>query len=78
MTELQTFLVRLVRSSGRTQASLARQAELTEKHLSQMMTGRVEGSLSAWQALLDAAGVRLSQGGESDVPARLDSPTQVR
>lgn len=43
--------------SGRTQRLLARDAGLSEKHVSQMMTGRVDGSLQAWQALLVAAGL---------------------
>lgn len=49
----------LVRS-GLTQTQLARAAGLTEKHVSQMMTGRAVGSLAAWQSLMDAAGVTLN------------------
>jgi predicted transcriptional regulator len=56
MTPLQGILVAAVKASGRSQNMLARDAGLTEKHVSQMMTGRVEGTLSAWQAVLDAAG----------------------
>lgn len=43
-----------MRARGMTQADLARRAGLTQKHLSQMLTGRVDGALAAWQRLLDA------------------------
>lgn len=35
----------------------ARRAGLSEKHVSQMLTGKVDGSLAAWQRMLDAAGL---------------------
>lgn len=47
-------------ASGQSQAALARKVGLSQKHVSQMMTGRVVGSLRSWQALADAAGVRVS------------------
>jgi predicted transcriptional regulator len=56
---LQTFLQDLIRASGVPQRDLARRAALTEKHVSEMMCGWSQGKLSAWQALLDAAGVTL-------------------
>jgi hypothetical protein len=56
---LQTFLQDLVRASGVPQCDLAHRVGLTEKHVSEMMNGWSQGKLSAWQALLDAAGVAL-------------------
>lgn len=32
-------------------------AGFSEKHVSQMLTGKVDGSLRAWQRMLDAAGL---------------------
>ena len=58
-THLQQLLAGLVRDSGVPQAELARRVGFSEKHVSQMLTGRVEGTLTAWQVLLDAAGVEL-------------------
>lgn len=46
-------------ASGLTQKALAEGAGLTEKHVSQMMTGKVDGRLQAWEALADAAGLRI-------------------
>lgn len=59
MIALQEFLRDLVRASGVPQCDLARRAALTEKHVSEMMNGWSQGKLSAWQALLDSAGVGL-------------------
>lgn len=56
---LQTFLQNLIRASGVPQKDLAQRAGLTEKHVSEMMNGWSQGKLSAWQALLDGAGVAL-------------------
>lgn len=56
---LQAFLQELIRASGVPQNELARRTGLTEKHVSEMMNGWSQGKLSAWQALLDAAGVDL-------------------
>ena len=36
---------------------LADRAGISRKHLSELVTGRAEGSLTAWQALLDALGI---------------------
>lgn len=41
-----------LRTLGLPQAWLAERAGYSEKHVSQMLTGRVEGSLLAWEALL--------------------------
>lgn len=59
-----------VAQSGRTQKQLAAMVGLSEKHVSQMMTGRVTGSLAAWQALMDAAGVTLAAALTTTEPPR--------
>jgi transcriptional regulator with XRE-family HTH domain len=59
MSRLQEFLRDLVRASGVPQNELAQRTGLTEKHISEMLNGWSQGTLSAWQALLDAAGVTL-------------------
>lgn len=61
MTTLQTYLAALVRSAGVPQVEIAEKIGVSEKHLSQMLNGRVEGTLSMWQSVLDAAGVRLPE-----------------
>ena len=38
----------------RTQHWLAQQVGTTDKHLSQMLSGRVDGSVSMWDRLFDA------------------------
>lgn len=58
-SDLQAFLVNLVRESGRTQADIARTAGITKKHMNWLMTGRAEGSLAVWSGILAAIGVRL-------------------
>ena len=60
MTTLQKFLRDLVLDTGVAQNELARRTGLTEKHISEMMNGWSQGKLTAWQALLDAAGVHLA------------------
>jgi predicted transcriptional regulator len=59
VSRLQEFLRDLVRASGVPQRELSRRTGFTEKHISEMMNGWSQGQLSAWQALLDAAGVTL-------------------
>ena len=59
MSTLQMFLRDLILETGVPQNELARRTGLTEKHVSEMMNGWSQGKLTAWQALLDAAGVRL-------------------
>lgn len=57
MTDLQRMLADSVRAGmrvrGWSQADLAYAAGVSTKHLSQMLNGRVEGTLSTWQHLLD-------------------------
>jgi hypothetical protein len=60
MLEVQRFLVSLVLGGGRAQVLLARDAGLSEKHVSQMLTGKAMGTLDAWQGLLNAAGIVLT------------------
>jgi predicted transcriptional regulator len=59
VTELQRTLASWVLSSGISQVELARRTGFSTKHVNQMLRGGVEGTLSAWQALLDAAGIRV-------------------
>lgn len=60
MTPLQAWLVGRVkeglREQGWTQARLAAEAGITQKHLSQMLTGATEGSLTKWSTLLSRIG----------------------
>lgn len=42
---------------GATQADLARHLRISQKHLSRLLNGRDEGSLSLWSRALDLAGV---------------------
>lgn len=42
---------------SRSQVLIARDSGMSEKHVSQMLTGKVDGSLKAWQRMLDAAGL---------------------
>lgn len=57
MTPLQRLLADAVVDSGRRHADLAAETGYSTKHLSQMLNGHTEGTLTAWQRLLDAAGV---------------------
>ena len=59
MSTLQMFLRDLILETGVPQNELARRTGLTEKHVSEMMNGWSQGKLTAWQALLNAADVRL-------------------
>lgn len=49
-----------IADSGHTQKALAEASGLSAKHVNQMMTGRVVGSLASWQRLADAAGITVS------------------
>lgn len=59
MTSLQRWLAGFIRRSPRTQAELAARLGISEKHLSQLVTGKEEGSLTMWQRILDELGVTL-------------------
>lgn len=51
---LATALRHRLDEMGRTQGSLARQVGTTQKHLSQMLNGRVKGSIDMWDRLFNA------------------------
>lgn len=59
LTSAQQMLAATVRAiafRGRiTQTVLAAEAGISEKHLSQMLTGANRGSLQAWERLIDTA-----------------------
>lgn len=61
MPMLQKVLIDAVLRSDRPQVLLARDSGLSAKHVNQMLLGRCEGSLSAWTALLGAAGVEIGR-----------------
>lgn len=60
MPALQRVLIDRVLRAERAQVLLARDSGLSAKHVNQLLLGRAEGSLSAWTALLLAAGVDLN------------------
>jgi DNA-binding phage protein len=59
-------LVDLVRHTRTQQREIARKAGISEKHLSQMLNGHAEGTLTVWQAVLDAAGLTIPNGAKID------------
>lgn len=61
---LATALRHRLDEEGRTQGSLARQVGITQKHLSQMLTGRVTGSVAMWDRLFDALACPHIPGGD--------------
>jgi transcriptional regulator with XRE-family HTH domain len=64
MNNLQSHLSAMVRDrltgSGVTQADAAAYLGISQKHLSQMLTGAVEGSLGMWDRLLTFTNVDLA------------------
>ena len=76
MTPLQAELVDCVRTGMRArywgQVMLARQVGISEKHLSQLLNGVVEGSLSMWQRLLDCVDIP-SVADQAEVLAEMDA-----
>jgi len=44
---------------ARPQVLIARDAGLSEKHVSQVLTGKSDGSFDTWQRMLDAAGLTI-------------------
>lgn len=72
---VQRALVRAaLRNQGRAHIMAARDLGISEKHLSQMLTGRADGSLRLWVALADLLGMewQLVPRGEQG-PARRDT-----
>lgn len=63
MTRLQLLLIqRLLEALQRremTQADLARAVGVSQKHLSQMIHARADGSFQMWQDCFDALGFRV-------------------
>lgn len=60
MSGLQEWLVGIVRDSGKSQAWISEEVGITQKHMSQIMTGKAEGSLRLWSDILDAVGVHIA------------------
>lgn len=54
MTQLQRELIAQVKSSALLQVDLSRRTGYSQKHLSQVLNGHVEGTLTLWQSLIDA------------------------
>lgn len=59
VTDLQRWLIERVRESGMTQTEIAARVGITQKHMSYLMNGKNEGSLTMWQRIFDVIGVRL-------------------
>lgn len=53
-TQLQKELIAQIKASALLQVDIARRTGYSQKHISQALNGRVEGTLSMWQAMLDA------------------------
>lgn len=53
-TNLATAVLHQLDEQHRTQHWLTQQVGTTDKHLSQMLSGRVDGSVSMWDRLFDA------------------------
>lgn len=62
-TDLQSRLISGVTSAmavkGLTQKALAAEAGMTEKHLSQILTGHILGTLITWERLFAATGASI-------------------
>lgn len=48
-----------VRSSKKTPTEIARDAGISRQAVSEMLNGRVRGSIMSWAKVLDAAGVEI-------------------
>lgn len=57
---LRTAVLDTLRSRDVTQHALADMAGMSVKHVNQMLTGRVCGSLDAWDTLFAALGMQLA------------------
>jgi transcriptional regulator with XRE-family HTH domain len=55
VSRLQHVLTAYVKGHGVAQTVLARRSGLTEKHVSQMLSGRAAGTMGSWDALIEAA-----------------------
>lgn len=73
MSPLQEWLINCIRQKKVRQVHLAELSGLSEKHISQMLTGRVGGSLDAWSILLAATDtVFLADDRDQRTRARLE------
>ena len=54
VTQLQRELIAQVKDSALMQVDLSRRTGYTQKHISMVLNGHVEGTLTMWQAMLDA------------------------
>jgi transcriptional regulator with XRE-family HTH domain len=54
-TRLQQVLIAYVKGHGVPQVALAHRSGLTEKHVSQMLSGKAAGTMESWDRLIRAA-----------------------
>jgi transcriptional regulator with XRE-family HTH domain len=57
---LRAEVLRHIRSQGSTQAALAAHLGITEKHMSQVLTGRINGSPGLIDRIAEAVGLRIA------------------
>jgi transcriptional regulator with XRE-family HTH domain len=60
LARLRTEVLRHIRAQGSTQAALAAHLGITEKHMSQVLTGRVNGSPRVIDRIAEAVGLRIA------------------
>lgn len=61
VTDLQQWLAAFVRESPMNQREIAEAVGITQKHMTALVRGHSEGSLTLWQEILDVIGVRLPE-----------------
>jgi transcriptional regulator with XRE-family HTH domain len=67
LARLRGEVLRHIRAQGSTQAALAAHLGITEKHMSQVLTGRVNGSPEMIDRIAGAVGLRIALvAGEGD------------
>ena len=59
VTDLQQWLTERVRESPMNQREIAEAVGITQKHMTALMRGHAEGTLTTWQEILDVIGARL-------------------
>lgn len=60
LARLRTEVLRHIRAQGSTQAALAAHLGITEKHMSQVLTGRINGSPQLIDRIAAAVGLRIA------------------
>lgn len=60
--DLATEVLHHLHRQGMTQKLLAIRCDLSEKHVSQVLTGKAEGSFETWQAFARVLGMRWEIG----------------